>query len=109
MAFQHTTLAEGRWQTLTLPEQLGNIGSEVSRASRWQGRDEGNFRHAADRALELFDLTLRDQRWAGRRFELARAREVFCDAISGGSEYKSSLADLESYFFSFAYLARNKV
>jgi hypothetical protein len=28
----HQTLAAGRWFTLTLAEQLGNIGSEVSRA-----------------------------------------------------------------------------
>ena len=28
----HPSLATGRWQTLTLIEQLGNVGSEVERA-----------------------------------------------------------------------------
>ena len=32
--FQHQSLAEGRWFTLSLAEQLANIGSEVSRAIR---------------------------------------------------------------------------
>ncbi|MDQ1428945.1 MAG: hypothetical protein QOK39_2421, partial [Acidimicrobiaceae bacterium] len=30
----HTGLAAGRWHTLTIAEQMGNIGSEVSRALR---------------------------------------------------------------------------
>jgi hypothetical protein len=30
---QHRDLAAGRWWQLTLAEQLGNIGSEVSRAT----------------------------------------------------------------------------
>lgn len=109
MPFQHTELAGGRWHEFSLAEQLGNIGSEVSRASRWQGKDENNFQCASDRALELFDLTLGDQRWRGRWKEIARAREVLCDALTGGKEYKSSLPDLERYFYYFAYLARSKV
>lgn len=103
----HVELAGGRWQTLSLCEQLANIGSEVSRARRWQNKDPKIFENAVDRALELFELTLRDMRWRGRWREIARAREVFLDAISGGTEYASSLADLERYFFPFAYCARS--
>jgi hypothetical protein len=64
------------------------------------------FRQAVERALELFDLTLSDPRWKGRRLEVARAREVFCDAAYGGGLYKSSLADLVRYFDNFAFAAR---
>ena len=39
-ALQHRDLAAGRWWELSLAEQLGNIGSEISRASRWTGRNE---------------------------------------------------------------------
>lgn len=104
--FLHKELAAGRWHTLTLFEQLGNIGSEVSRARRVQGTDAARFQNAVDRALELFDLTLADRRWRGRLREVGRAREVFCDAVYGGKEYGSSLADLERYFDHFAIAAR---
>lgn len=106
MEAQHRTLAAGGWQKLTLPEQLGNIGSEVSRAARAEGKDEDGFQNAVKRALELFEFTLQDPRWRGRYREIARAREVFLDAVSGGAEYKSSLQELVSYFDQFAYVAR---
>jgi len=106
MAFIHKELAAGRWYTLTFAEQMGNIGSEVLRASRQKDKDEKMFRQAVERALELFDLTLSDPRWKGRRLEVARAREVFCDTAYGGGLYKSSLADLVRYFDNFAFVAR---
>lgn len=102
----HQNLASGRWRTLSLVEQLANIGSEVGRARRWAGKDQKLYEGAVQRALELFDLTLADSRWKGRLREIARARELFCDAITGGKEYKSSLEDLERYFFYYALVAR---
>ena len=102
-------VSKERWWTLTLAEQLGNIGSEVGRATKWQGRDENSFWGAVVRALELFDLTRMDKRWKSRRAEIDRAREVFCDAVLGGHEYNSFLPDLELYFMLFALLARSRV
>ena len=67
----HVGLAAGRWSQLTLAEQLANIGSEVGRAVR--AKSTGNERRmiaAMERALELFDLTLADVRWQGRRREI---------------------------------------
>src|SRR3989344_9141680 len=104
----HKNLAAGRWHTLSLAEQLGNIGSDVGRAGRPQGQDDARFRGAVDRAFELFNLTLADPRWHGRLREIGRAYEVFCDAVLGGTEYGSSLADLEGYFMQFAMAARRK-
>lgn len=106
MQTQHKNLAQGKWGELTLFEQLGNIGSELSRALKWRGKDENLFSNAIDRALELFDLTLQDSRWHGRLKELARARELFCDVVFDGKEYKDSLESLERYFFQFALAAR---
>lgn len=103
---RHKSLAEGGWKKLTLLEQLGNIGSEISRAARWQGKDETLFNNAVDRGLELFDFTLEDPRWHGRLREIARAREVFCDTIFGGNTYNSSFKDLLRYFDQFAYAVR---
>lgn len=103
----HKQLADGRWHQLSLEEQLGNIGSEVGRAERAQHKDKKLFWGAVERALELFDLTLEDTRWRGRRWEIARARELFCDAVYGGKEYHTSLKDLSRYFLSFGIAARH--
>jgi hypothetical protein len=104
--FQHQSLASGRWFSLSLAEQLGNIGSEVSRAIRARG-DDKRFEGAVVRALELFDLTLSDPRWRKRLKEIARAREVFCYAVNGSSEYNTTLEDLDKYFLYFALAARS--
>lgn len=106
MAFFHKDLRAGRWRELSLAEQMGNIGSEVLRAARHKRKDEKLFWAAVYRALELFDLTLDDSRWMGRRLEIGRAREVFCDAVYGGKLYGSSLEDLARYFDDFAFAAR---
>lgn len=102
----HKEAAAGKWFTLSLPEQMGNIGSEVGRARKWQGKDEKLFEGAKERAFELFDLTMSDPRLKGRLKEIGRARELFCFAASGNSEYKTSLEDLEKYFLIFALAAR---
>jgi len=104
----HKELAAGRWFRLSLAEQLGNIGSEVFRAAKNQGKDEKMFQIAIEKTLELFDLTLEDGRWRGRRREIARAREVFCDAVYGGQLYKTTFENLMPYFNQFAFAARNR-
>ena len=103
---RHRELAAGRWGKLTLAEQLGNVGSEVGRMLRARGGDQGLRTRAFERALELLDLTLADQRWRGRLREIARARELLCDAASGGTEYGTTLEDLDRYFLAFAVAAR---
>lgn len=108
MSTYHKSLAAGGWHTLSLLEQLGNIGSEVHRILRWRGEDKKQYQAAVERALELFDLTLEDPRWRGRLREIARAREVFCDSVLGGKEFNSSLEDLDRYFFQFALAAQQR-
>lgn len=106
MAMQHKNLAAGGWQKLSLMEQMGNIGSEISRALNWHDKDRKSYESAIDRALELLDLTINDPRWQNRLKEIVRTRELLCDAILGGKEYKTSLKDLDRYFFHFALAAR---
>jgi hypothetical protein len=97
----HRLHAAGRWHELTLTEQLANVGSEVGRGLR--ARNAGNESRASaalDRALELFDLTLADQRWRGRRREIARAREIVTRQFFADD----GIADdsLDRYFLAFA-------
>ena len=106
----HLTLAAGRWRTLSLMEQLGNLGSEVDRALRahQQGRAQ-RFEHALDRALELLDLTANDPPWRGhRRREVLRAREQFC-RVFFDERVEAGLAEyLSKYFLQFAVAARGQ-
>lgn len=104
----HLGLADGRWATLSLAEQLGNIGSEIGRAiSATKRSDTDRFEGALSRGLELFDLTLADPRWRGVRLrELCRAREVVCDFLVGPNAFDSTAASLDAYFTQFAFAAR---
>jgi hypothetical protein len=106
---QHRELAAGRWWQLSLAEQLGNIGSEISRAVRWSGRNADLARGALERALELIDLTLDDPRHRAspaRLRELARTREVVVDFFDGPNEYGSTAASLQKYFDAYALAVR---
>jgi hypothetical protein len=89
-------------------EQLGNIGSEVGRASKAKRKgDDTRMWSALERALELIDLTIADPRWSGRRKEPLRARELICDFLVGDNEYGSSSESLDAYFLPFAIAARS--
>lgn len=107
MNTHHPSLVAGRWQTLSLAEQLGNVGSEVFRAIRWHHKEPASFQQAFERALELMDLTIADPRWRRRR-ELTRVREVVCDYLVGENTFQADAASLQGYFDQFAVLARNK-
>ena len=102
----HSSLTVEKWQTLTLMEQLGNVGSEVSRAMHWRSRNEQAFEGAIARALELLDFTIQDPRWKNRLKELVRARELIADALYGGTEYGTTFEDLDRYFLQYALAAR---
>ena len=109
---QHRELAEGRWWTLSLFEQLGNVGSEVSRAIRWRSRNPDVAQGALYRALELMDLTLADPRYRqspARLREMARTREVMVDFFTGSNEYGSTAVDLQRSFDAYARAARREV
>jgi len=104
----HAGLAEGRWGGLTLAEQLAHVGSEVDRAIvAWEAQRPDRFERALARALELFDLTVRDERWRGhRRREVLRSREEFCRLFFDEHPQPGGANTLRNYFLRFAVLAR---
>lgn len=106
MTIRHKNLVAGRWNELSLMEQMGNIGSEISRAINWRGKDQKLCQNAIDRAFELLDLTIADQRWQKQLKEIVRVKELLADAVLGGKEYKTSFEDLNRYFFQFALASR---
>lgn len=106
----HKELAAGRWQTFSLAEQMGNIGSEVGRSiNSFRNKDKEKFQIAFEKALELFDLTLSDPRWKGRRKEISRSREVFCTLLTdprSAANLEKELDSLDEYFLQFGIQAR---
>lgn len=105
---RHQKMASGAWWSLTLCEQMGHIGSEVSRALNWRGRNPAISQGALERALELIDLTLADPRHlrsVPRLREIARAREVLLDFMVGPNQYGSNAHGLRRYFDIFAMAA----
>jgi hypothetical protein len=111
VTFQHRDVAAGAWDKLSLAEQLGHIGSEISRAIRWSASNPDLARNALYRALDLFDLTLDDarhRRSPARLREIARAREVVVDFLAGQNQYGSTAASLQKYFDQFALAAHRQ-
>jgi len=103
----HTELAAGRWHSMSLMEQLGNAGSEVSRALRARARGHADReRLALNRFLDLIDMTLSDPRLRGRRKEICRVREIVCDYFVGENVYRSTPESLDRYFMPYAEAAR---
>ncbi|PIQ85933.1 MAG: hypothetical protein COV74_07125 [Candidatus Omnitrophica bacterium CG11_big_fil_rev_8_21_14_0_20_45_26] len=99
--------AAGRWQQLTLAEQMANIGSEVERALNWREKKNMPFsQRAFERALELIDLTLADKRHRRRFNEITRMRESMVDFFYGENELQSTAAGWQKYFLQFAHAAR---
>lgn len=94
-----------KWATLSIFEQMGNVGAEVGRALRARRMgDDMNFQGALQRGLDLFDATA--EVWAAKRSprvkEVLRAREQFASAALGEGRDDA----LERYFMQFAVAGR---
>ncbi len=106
---QHKDLAAGRWGKMPFASQMGNIGSEVSRALKWRskGKTERSQR-AFYRALELMDLSIEEAKdnpeSSGRLRELCRAREELCDYFAGDNLFQTKPERLLKYYDEFAVL-----
>ncbi len=107
MSFQHQNLSQGHWKELSFFEQMANIGSEVERALNWKNKNNQEYSQMAfERALELIDLTLADEKNKKHLKEIARTREVLVDYFFGDNIYKSTERSWRNYFFAFNFAAR---
>jgi len=107
MSQQHKQLAEGRWFELSFMEQMANLGSEVERSILWKNKNNDDYsRQAFERAVELLDLTIADDRNKSRLKELTRLREVLVDYFLFDNQYSSSDQLWRNYFYPFNFAAR---
>jgi len=104
----HKELISGKWMQLNLMEQLANVGSEVSRTSRWKMKNnEIHALNAFERALELLDLTIQNSPRYSATKELCRVREEMCKHFynSDSREFEK----LNQYFMPFAIAVRKNL
>ena len=107
MEYYHKNLAGEKWNNLSFFEQMANIGSEVERAIKWKNKNNVEYKQLAfDRALELLDLTLVDDKNKKRLKEITRLREALADYFVFKNEYHSTDKAWHNYFHAFNYAAR---
>ena len=106
MKYHHKSLANGRWNTFSFFMQMANIGSEVMRfISSYRASNDSEL--AAQRALELLDLTIDDPKnhTKSRQKELWLLREFMVDDMFFDNIYGSTKKMWQNYFDAFTYAA----
>ncbi len=106
LKFSHPELASGKWAKMPFALQMGNIGSEISRAINSKVRgNEDRSKNAAARAIELFELSIDcNQDSPTRLEELCRGKEEFCDYIYNNNSFNTNPVKLQRYYDQFVTL-----
>ena len=106
--FIHSKEARENWQKMLITMQMGNIGSEVSRALKWTEKgNEARAGSAIDRALELFDFTIESNiKNPARLTEILKAREEFCDYFFNQNSYHTDPVKMQKYYDGFVMIER---
>lgn len=103
-------LNEERWASISLAEQMANIGSEVGRSLKWLAKDKLSLAEGAHlRALDLIDLTIKFGRCSFTDRgpflkEICRARDLYNESFL--SKDFDNLSYLDKYFAQFALICR---
>lgn len=86
---------------------MANVGSEVGRAINWKNKGNAEYsRLAFERALELLDLTIDNEKSRSHLKELMRVREALADYFVFENSYNSTDKGWQNYFYSFNFAAR---
>jgi hypothetical protein len=102
----HQQMAKGKWFAMPFVNQMANIGSEIERTIIWQSKKPEYSQMAFDRALELLDLTVSDNKNQSKLKELLRLRETLVDHFMFNNRYASTDKSYQDYFYIFNYAAR---
>ena len=95
-------ITQEKWSQLSLGQQMGHVASEIARARHWEEKkDSQNRNKALERAIELVNLTLQDNRWKDETKEVFPLRDSISNWLSGTQKANSSLTDLEETCINF--------
>ena len=108
LKYIHSKELRQNWSKYPIAYQMGNIGSEVSRSLKWAEKgNQSRMDTAIDRALELFDFTIKANTPNHARLtEILKAREEFCDYFFGGNTFNTDPSRMQKYYDGFAIMFR---
>ena len=69
-----------RWQKFSKREQIGHIASEILRANLMTDKDSSVFFQIIERAIELVDISLADEKWKDNPLPLLVLRNELAKA-----------------------------
>lgn len=89
-----------RWRRLTLDEQIGNVGIDVSRAVEAARRgDQKRTAMWLTFARAEFGMTLADHRWSSQdTADIARMRDLAEDLLTGSNASLSTASTFEEWW-----------
>lgn len=96
-----------KWESLTIFEQMGNIGSEVGRSfAAKRHHNQADLEAAKVRTLDLFNATsqMLAKQASPKLKEVLRAKEQYLEALDSNNDG----TDIDRYFMQFAIAARLK-
>ena len=92
-----------KWQAMSWPQKMGNIGSEITRARVWEEQNN----HPA--ATQSFERVLEMLQASVGNTETDLLRAIVADMVKNGKQYQVSPRELENYCLPFALLARKNI
>ncbi|MBU0619893.1 MAG: hypothetical protein ABII99_02980 [Patescibacteria group bacterium] len=103
MAYFHKNLTQEKWNNFSKDQQILNIASELSRAKNWIKKQDKNYtQNSLDRAFELIDLTINDNKWRNSSLkELLRLREMLGEFYIGLNKNINELIKLIKILLKF--------
>ena len=90
------------WFSLSIGEQISNIGSEVLRADKWKQR--GNIKHMRgfyNAAISFLRLSIMDPKNASIVSELNLCIDELADYFIGNNTWQTSTETLKHYYNAF--------
>lgn len=72
-----------RWKTFSIRDQMGHIASEILRADLIREKDKNIYLQMIERAINLVDLTLNDEKWRGNFLQLFILRDELAKTYLG--------------------------
>ena len=91
-----------KWFSMSVRDQISNIGSEVSRAIKW--KNKGNEKRKVGfclKSIEFLDLSMADPKNAHRVGEFSFCVEELKDYFLGDNTYCTTDEKLHKYYDAF--------
>lgn len=90
-----------KWFSLSINDQISNIGSEVERALKYKDKDKNKTIEFLNKSIELITRTQKDPKNIHRIGELNFCIEELLDYFIGDNIYNTKDTDIRKYYNQF--------